>query len=63
MGSLTGTGKDRLGWLQIMEIADCARETENKRQSMIAEAREEEEALEMTRAISTMIFGLFNMCM
>jgi hypothetical protein len=60
MGSLTGTGKDRLGWLKIVEIADCLREIENKRQDMIKDAREE--ASEMTRAISIAIFGLFNMC-
>jgi hypothetical protein len=53
-------GKDRLGWLQIVEVADCVREIEKKRHSMIAEAGAE--AQEMTRAVSTAIFGLFNMC-
>lgn len=60
MESLTGTGKDRLGWLKIVEIADCLRETESKRQVMIRQAGEE--APEMTKAIYTAIFGLFNMC-
>lgn len=60
MESLTGTGKDRLGWLKIGEIADCLRETESKRQVMIRQAGEE--APEMTKAIDTAIFGLFNMC-
>lgn len=60
MNSLTGMGKDRLGWFQLVEIADCLREMENKRQSMITKAGEE--APEMTRVISTAIFGLFNMC-
>lgn len=60
MSSLTGMGKDRLGWFQLVDIVDCLRETEKKRQSMIRKAGEE--APEMTRVISTVIFGLFNMC-
>lgn len=60
MGSLIGMGKDRLGWLNIVEIADCARDIENHSQTMIAEAGAE--GPEMTKAISTAVFGLFNTC-
>ncbi|KAJ6121025.1 hypothetical protein N7523_005305 [Penicillium sp. IBT 18751x] len=57
---LTGMGKSRLGWLKIVEIADCARYIENNSHTMIAEAGAE--APEMARAISTAVFGLFNIC-
>ncbi|KAJ5126680.1 hypothetical protein N7448_007459 [Penicillium atrosanguineum] len=57
---LNGMGKDRLGWLKIVEIADCARDIENNSQKMVAEAGAE--APEMTKAISTAVFGLFNAC-
>lgn len=60
MGSVGGMGKDRLAWQQMAEIADYAREIEKKRQSLIAEAGED--ALQMARAISYAMFGLFNMC-
>lgn len=60
MSSLTGMGKDRLGWFQLVEIVDCLRETEKQKQNMITKAGEE--APEMTRVISTAFFGLFNMC-
>jgi hypothetical protein len=53
-------GKDRLGWLQLVELVDCIRDIENKSQRMIAEAGTE--APEMTKALTTAIFGLFNLC-
>lgn len=60
MDSVAGMGNDRLAWQQMAEIADYAREIEKQRQSLIAEAGGD--ALQMARAISYTIFGLFNMC-
>ncbi|KAJ5298495.1 uncharacterized protein N7443_006615 [Penicillium atrosanguineum] len=52
-------GKDRLGWQQFVEIADCVRQFMNKRQSLIREANEQ--AQEMARAIDITIIGLFSL--
>lgn len=58
--SLAGTGKDRIGWQQIVEIADYAREIEKKRRSLIVDSGERSQ--EMARAISYTLLGLFTLC-
>ena len=59
--SVAGGGEDRLGWLYIVEIADCTREAMERRQKMIEEACEQGQ--EMAKSIDTALFGLYSMSM
>jgi len=49
-------GKDRLGWQYLLETADAMNQVMNKRQKMIAEAKEQSK--QMARSIDIAMSGL-----